>query len=980
MADVIVSMALQRLADVVQTQIQEEVNLVRGVKREVDYLSSKLNTIRNVLEDAEKRRYKDKTVQNWLNKLEDVSNDIADVLDEWNFAVLKHQIERSSKHDEVCSFTPSSCFCFDKVATRRDIAKKIKGLKERLNGIVNEKDQFDFIVNQPVDAQDSTRVRSTSLVDVSDIHGRDNDRDVLVSKLMLEVVGQQLQVGPQVISIVGVGGIGKTTLAQLIYNDDRLVNSFELKIWVCVSDVFDEVRIAKAILEIVMGKSSDLNELESLLNCLKDSISGKKFLLVLDDVWTEDYTKWEPLKNSLGCSGSGSKILVTTRSERVARLMHTTEPHHLGQLSDEDCWMLMKRVAFYGRSEEDCERLQNIGKKIAKKCKGLPLAARFLGSLLRFKDTKEEWESILDNQIWELREAEVELFPHLFLSYNELSPAMKQCFSYCAIFPKDSKIDVEMLIRMWMALGYLGSIRSTSELELRGREYFNNLRMRSFFQDYVEFRGRFTCKMHDIVHDFAQFLRKTKSHNPNGRVEARKNASFQAYDPSLVSQVKVYRSLIFQTELPSKLFDSITCLRVLKLRESGLQEITRGIENLIHLRYLDLSGNKLTTQVLGRICKLYNLQTLNLSHCGLKEVPSVIGNLIHLRHLDVSRNRDIQELPETICNLHDLETLDLSYCGRLTALPEGIDRLVNLRHLPNDHAEILYQIPQGLEQLTGLQTLRLFHAGRGWSKLGHLKELDQLSGSLELKIRLCDREDVDEARNAQLRNKIQIRRLIIWFVDAIGRAEQDESVRNEALVALQPHPNLRNLTILDYQGTEFPGWISSSLNHLRVLRIEDCNHISTLPCLGKLPELEELSVGTMRKLKFVGREFLGIATASSGVVIRFPKLKKLSFWNCPRWKEWEDITAEEEGNATMSIMPCLKELKIDECGLRKLPERLLRKASVEHLTAPDFLPTIQREGLWLEDQSAGIRPLKRSYLQQMALYKSYETPVSVFYG
>ncbi|KAK4395139.1 putative disease resistance protein RGA1 [Sesamum angolense] len=390
----------------------------------------------------------------------------------------------------------------------------------------------------------------------------------------------------------------------------------------------------------------------------------------------------------------------------------------------------------------------------------------------------------------------------------------------------------------------------------------------------------------------------------------------------------------------------MTCLRVLKLCDSGLLEITRGTENLIHLRYLDLSGNKLTAKVLGRICNLYNLQTLNLSHCGLKEVPKVIGNLIHLRHLDLSRNRDIEELPETICNLHDLETLDLSYCGRLVALPEGINRLVNLRHLPNDHAEILYQIPQGFEQLTGLQTLRLFHAGK--------------------------REDVYETWNAELRNKVHIRSLTIWFVDAIGRAEQDELVRNEALVALQPHPNLRSLTILDYQGTQFPGWISSYLNHLRVLRIEDCNYVSTLPCLGKLPELEELSVGTMRKLTFVGREFLGIAgdidgsMASSAIVVRFPKLKKLSFWNCPRWKEWEDITAEEEGSATVSIMPCLKELKIDDCWLTKVPHRLLRKVSVEHLTVQGFVPPIQKEGLWPEDRSARFRPLRRSYLQRIA--------------
>ncbi|KAK4427265.1 putative disease resistance protein RGA3 [Sesamum alatum] len=372
MADAIVSVALERLADVIQEKIREEVSLVRGVEKEIGYLSSKLNTIRNVLEDAERRRYKQKTIQNWLNKLEDVSHDIDDVLDKWNFAALKLRIEGSDDfvhlpRMKVCPFIPSSCLCFNKIATRRDIA------------------QFD----------------------VSDIYGRRPDQDILVSKLRLEVAGQQLQLGPQVISIVGVGGIGKTTLAQLVYNDDRLVNFFELKIWVCVSD---EVRVVKAILESAKKRSSDLNELEALLNDLKDSILGKKFLLVLDDVWTEDYTKWEPLKSSLNCGGPGSKILVTTRSQRVATIMGTTtnDIHLLGQLSNVDCWLLMKRVAFYGR--ENCEELQEIGKKIANKCKGLPLAAKVLGSLLRFKDSKEEWESILENEIWKLERAKVELF------------------------------------------------------------------------------------------------------------------------------------------------------------------------------------------------------------------------------------------------------------------------------------------------------------------------------------------------------------------------------------------------------------------------------------------------------------------------------------------------------------------------------------------------------------------------------------------
>ncbi|KAG8369751.1 hypothetical protein BUALT_Bualt14G0046300 [Buddleja alternifolia] len=937
MADAIVSIVVERLADIIQKQFHEELSLVTGVKKEVLYLSSELKTIQNELDDAERKGYMEKSILSWLKKLEETSYDIDDVLDEWNFARLKLRIEGPDNvvpKPKVCPFLPSSCLCFKKVATRRDIAKKIKGLKERLDIIVKEKERYNFIVSEPNDRpRESNRVKSISLVDVSEIHGREADKDVLVSKLILDLEGLgQDELGPQVISVVGAGGIGKTTLAQLIYNDDRVANYFDLRIWICVSDVFEEVRIAKGIVEIVKGSTPNLNELEALLKCVRDSVSGKKFLLVLDDVWTEDYTKWEPFKKSLKCGGQGSKILVTTRSERVTRMMGSTEIHRLGQLSDTHCWLLMRLIAFSGRSEQECEEVQVIGRNIANKCKGLPLAAKVLGSLLRFKHTVEEWKNVLDNEIWQMEEAEVELFPHLFLSYNELSPSMKRCFSYCAVFPKDSEIDIEKLIKMWMSLGYLSSSQSASDLELRGKEYFDNLRMRSLFQNFEQYNNRATCKMHDIVHDFAQFLRKNKSHDLKDsyrEVEARTKGSSQACDPSLVSHIKLYRTLFCHEEHPfSDLFNCTSSSRVLSLYQCELEEIPTEIENLIHLRYLDLSGNKFQRHIPQTICKLYNLQSLYLSGCWLKEIPREIGNLIALRHLDLSWNSYIKELPETIYNLHELRTLNLYHCSSLELLPEGIDRLANLRHILNDEANELKRIPQGLEQLTGLRTLRVFYAGRDWSKLGYLNNMDQLSGNLELNISLDNAEDVIEARKAKLRTKTDIQWLVLWFIDTMGRTDEEESIRNDFMEALQPSQNLRHLTIHDYKGTHFPGWISS-LNHLRVLELQYSDHCSALPPLGKLLYLEEFTVEEMSGLEFLGREFLGIDVPlpSSGVVIAFPKLKELKILNCPNWKEWEDITAEEGDDAAMLVMPCLKKLKIVDCGLAVLPHRLLRKAS-----------------------------------------------------
>ncbi|KAK6164032.1 hypothetical protein DH2020_000896 [Rehmannia glutinosa] len=240
MADAIVSIAVQRLEALVEKQIGTKINLVREVKNE------------ECVGRCRKKKIQREKHTILAEKLEDTSYDIDNVLDEWNFAILKLEIQGSK--DFVPRQKVRSYLNFSKVATRHDIAKKIKGLKERLDRIVNEKDRYDFIVGQPVDLRESDRVRSTSLLDVSEIHGREVEKDVLVSKLMIQGgVGEKELKNPSVISIVGTGGIGKTTLAQLLYNDDTVKNNFNERIWICVSDVFDEVRIAKGIVEIVRG-------------------------------------------------------------------------------------------------------------------------------------------------------------------------------------------------------------------------------------------------------------------------------------------------------------------------------------------------------------------------------------------------------------------------------------------------------------------------------------------------------------------------------------------------------------------------------------------------------------------------------------------------------------------------------------------------------------------------------------------------------
>ncbi|PHT38209.1 hypothetical protein CQW23_21782 [Capsicum baccatum] len=235
--------------------------------------------IREVLDDAEKKRVKDKNVKHWLEVLETFSYDADNLLDEWRTRILLQEFERNEAAAGGSASIPrKKCNWGD--------------------GGIYDHDMF-------------RRVMTTGIVDESEVHGRDSDKDVVIRKL-LENSDQEN--GPLVVSIVGTGGIGKTTLAQLANGDKKLKGHFDERNWICVSDPFDETMYVP-----------------------------------------EDYSKWEPLKKSLKNGAPGSRILVTSRSERVVGRMGSSYMHSLGQISDSDCWTFFSRIAFSGRTNEDRE-------------------------------------------------------------------------------------------------------------------------------------------------------------------------------------------------------------------------------------------------------------------------------------------------------------------------------------------------------------------------------------------------------------------------------------------------------------------------------------------------------------------------------------------------------------------------------------------------------------------------------------------------
>ncbi|KAL7230926.1 hypothetical protein ACSBR2_009243 [Camellia fascicularis] len=363
--------------------------------------------------------------------------------------------------------------------------------------------------NAGISAKAWQRPPTTCLMNEHTVYGRDEDKKKII-KLLLLGVEESSNCNIGVVPIVGMGGVGKTTLAQMVYNDDMVGKNLEIKAWVYVSEDFDITQVTKAILESATSQPCNFDTLDQVQVQLKQILDGKKFLIVLDDFWNKKHSDWSSLMSPFIDGDRGSKVMVTTRNTDVALMLGTVKCHHLKQLSMDDCWSVFAQNAFENTIMEASPNLVSIGRKIVEKCGGLPLAARTLGGLLRCKLRDDEWEDVLNNKMWELSDQESDILPALRLSYHHLPSHLKKCFAYCSILPKNFICREKAIVLLWMAEGFIQepAEKGKKQMEDLGLEYFRELLSRSFFQPSTSGESS-EFVMHDLINDLAQFVAGT---------------------------------------------------------------------------------------------------------------------------------------------------------------------------------------------------------------------------------------------------------------------------------------------------------------------------------------------------------------------------------------------------------------------------------------------------------------------------------------
>nr|KYP41218.1 Putative disease resistance protein RGA3 [Cajanus cajan] len=783
MAESLLTAATESLIGKLASGVVKEASLMVGVHHDLQQMKETMVLIKAFLLDAEQKKPHNNALREWLKQIKRVISDADNIVDDFECEALRRHVVKTygSFTRKVCRFFSTS----NHLIYRFRMAHEIKDIKERLNKVAVDGHMFGLQMIHNDTRVVHVREMTHSHLDPSNVIGREHDKQKIIKLLRQDGHDKRLSVIP----IVGMGGLGKTTLAKLVFNDTTIDECFPLKIWVCVSNDFELRNVLIKILNSAPNpteKKFENFEMEQLQNHLRKTLQHQKFLLVLDDVWNENRTKWDELKEIIDVGVEGSKILVTTRSHLTAAMMRTkpSNSYLLDRLSEEDSFSLFVNLAFEKGEEKKYPQLLEIGKEIVRKCEGVPLAVRTL-----------------------------DILPALEISYDRLPSYLKPCFASFSIFPEAQSIVTIHCVNMWQALDLVPPPKERQTINDVVNQFLRELLLRSFLSDFVDLGTVYEFKLHDLVRDLALYVAK-------GEFQIINRSS-----PKIDEHVQHLRftdnNLLDQDLVPTGLKLSIFPMKA--TNEAFLNTL---VSRCKYLRFLELSFSE------------------------YKSLPSSIGKLKHLRYLCLGRNEKLKELPNAVCNLQCLKTFNFEGCIKLQEVPTGIRKLISLRQLYITTRQP--DFPENeIANLTSLEDLRFFACDKLESfsegiKLSSLKtlgicdcrNLKSLSFHVVTNLEVfgianCGKLDLSMGLDNQIPSSC------LNLVNLINLPQLVTFPR-----WLQGSMNtLHCLEIIDCENLmELPEWIST-LICLKIIRISNCPKLLSFPDnMQHVTSLEHLEI------------------------------------------------------------------------------------------------------------------------------------------
>ncbi|XP_038977920.1 disease resistance RPP8-like protein 3 [Phoenix dactylifera] len=879
MAESLVSNVISQLTNLL---IEAAVSL-GGVRRQIDWVKTQLQLLQGFLKDADSRRKRgDATMESWITQMRGVAYEMEDVIDTINYmGERRHQ--RRGCMGSISRYSHKPC----ELITLHKISTRIEQIKSKIQSISDSTVRYNLVNPGQSSAVDESwqSLRESSPRsddDDTDVVGFENDKKELVSRLL-----DENEKARRVISIVGMGGLGKTTLARKVYNDPAIREHFDTFAWVSVSQSYRGIELVKDIMKKVMGIKQKIEYLqqqmgeEDVRQMLRDFLRDKKYLVMMDDVWRVDV--WREMQRVFPDENKGSRILLTTRNIEVARDAEPwIPPHELHLLDDTESWKLFRRKALPPNQDVPTE-LEALAQKLAKKCGGLPLALVVLGGLLSRKDPSyDTWLKVAQSMNWVSTRDGKECHNILGLSYSDLPYPLKPCFLYIAAFPEDSIISVSTLVRLWVAEGFvLQEQRQT--MEDTARDWLDELVQRCMIQVVERSMARGLVKnirIHDLLRDF-------------GLEDAKKDEFLQvcsSEDVGVSDRISSHRAA-FYNRINDEAAVSSRHLRTLLGFSLNLTSGGRFLNGLNLVRVLDLEGTRDLKVLPEQIGRMIHLRYLGLGRTGLKRLPSSIRYLLNLQTLDVRHTR-IYWLPKSFWKIRTLRHVYINTYMFLSAPMSG-DRK-NLQTLEIEEFEF-HMEDMDIVRLLGIRFIKKWATTPDFTREAIDKACDTMfAESLGKAL-----EKMDSLVSFTLSLPGRIIPGDVLFAQA-PKLHQVRSLTLHGRLLLKQQQQLLNSSQLPQNLTKLK--LSYSL-------LEQ----DPMPALEKLPNLRFLQL-LLRAC--IGKSML----CSTG---GFPRLRYLILFNLQNLEEWR---------VEAGAMPNLTHLTINWCSkLKMLPEGLQQVTTLREL-------------------------------------------------